>query len=444
MPPDNEQLSIRDEERHYWTQVPNILWELGLPLYAWALYIFLKRRAGDHGESFQSTRRIAKTTGISRGSVQRGMELLERVRLIRRTLKKREGNTNGWRTWHVSIVDIWPQNMARFRKEKQATKWVTDMQQRITKTVPGGGGLQSVPGGDETVPQQTLKKIPEEKPKERGVKEDAINSPPPLPPDTRSVVPLRGENARPKSVSPGTGDPQTDAVNARADTSKVQARDLVAREIYRVMARELDYPDGRSKYAKDSRRPYELVAEKILERIGRANYAEALDACHLLLTEPTEGEEKWIAEARTPHGLIDTVTKRVSQLRGAARSRAAAIERNKLIETIEVSAGSFVNIGPIVNIGADVPHEYADIWREVLEDMELQSGRPDTLLRCAVLQEVTEDTWTIELTGRVSMGWAQIKLKPAVERTLALVAGRPMQVSFVARNGVGIGNQDED
>ena len=389
------------------------------------------------GESKPSLVTIAKQMGYShRRHVSRLVAGLEHKGML--SVTRRLGDT--------SIYNARPFAVAAFRL------WMNAGKEEIQDI--GGSAQNSTTSSAQNSTTPVLKRAREEEKKDESKKRKReVNTDAPNPEastnsrgaqnaDLERLAPLRGETDSPKRVIAGTGDSQRDHVDtAAAGVSAVQAKELVARAMYQVVTPDLEYPDGKTKRAKEARRSAEIAAGRVLERIGRENHQDALDACHLLLTEPTDKEAKWLDSVSSVYGLVDTVTKRVSQLRGAARERAAAIERNKLIETIEVS---FVNIGPVVNVGADVPQEYADIWREMLEDMELQSGRPETLLRRAVLQEVTEDMWIIDLNNQVGIGWARLKLKPAIERALGLVAGRPMQVSFVARNGVEHGNQDEN
>jgi hypothetical protein len=58
-----------------------------------------------------------------------------------------------------------------------------------------------------------------------------------------------------------------------------------------------------------------------LERIGRDNYQQALDACHVLTVEPSKDEADWIDGAKTIYGLIDFVTRKVSTMRQNGRGK---------------------------------------------------------------------------------------------------------------------------
>ena len=80
----------------------------------------------------------------------------------------------------------------------------------------------------------------------------------------------------------------------------------LARAMYHLMWPALDWPEGR-RYGKVARRSAEIAALRVLKRIG---YQQALDACHLLATEPDSDEAAWIAGAKTIYGLIDLVVRK--------------------------------------------------------------------------------------------------------------------------------------
>jgi len=80
----------------------------------------------------------------------------------------------------------------------------------------------------------------------------------------------------------------------------------VAKALYQLMWPSLDWPEG-TRYGKVARSNAEIAAERVLSRIG---HQEALDACHLLATEPSDDEAAWIAGAKTIYGLIDLVVRK--------------------------------------------------------------------------------------------------------------------------------------
>ena len=64
---------IKDEGdlRQYYFQVPNMIDDLGLSIFAFRLYGHLKRVAGDEGICYQSTRTLANNCKMSTASVSR-------------------------------------------------------------------------------------------------------------------------------------------------------------------------------------------------------------------------------------------------------------------------------------------------------------------------------------------------------------------------------------
>ena len=84
----------------------------------------------------------------------------------------------------------------------------------------------------------------------------------------------------------------------------------LARAMYHLMWPEFGWPEGR-RYGKVARQSAEIAAKRVLDRIG---YRQALDACHLLATEPSGEEAEWIAGAKTIYGLIDLVVRKSMEI----------------------------------------------------------------------------------------------------------------------------------
>jgi len=263
---------------------------------------------------------------------------------------------------------------------------------------------------------------------------------------------IRARDERPKRVITGTGDSQRDHVDsADAGVSAVQASELVARAMYQVLTPHLEYPDGRTKRGREARRSAEIAADRVLERIGREHYQQALDACYLLLTEPTKKEEDWIGQINSVYGLIDMISKRVNQLRYTAERRAAAIEMNRqMLERrayeIGIDPGLDTESATVVTAQASVialDEDCVEIWRQTKADLELTMARAtyDTWLRDAVLLDVTEDgRFIVGVGSQGAVDWLESKLNPVVRRSLALIADHPIEISFVLKDGA----QDED
>ncbi|RMG99245.1 MAG: helix-turn-helix domain-containing protein [Chloroflexi bacterium] len=118
----------QSNERKYWTQIPNIVYELGLSPYALALYNIIKRTAGQNGACWRSARTLAKDCNMSPSTVSKAkqelaqpFDLLDGKPLIVIQEMRAHPGTNknkpGGRPYHhITIVDIWDQNMAYFSR----------------------------------------------------------------------------------------------------------------------------------------------------------------------------------------------------------------------------------------------------------------------------------------------------------------------------------------
>lgn len=106
--------------RKYWTQVPNIVLDLGLRPIPLALYLHLKRVAGDTSFSDETTRQLADRLECSPMAVSKALVILAEPReeLGGKALVKtaRIGDGKGARKPRiiVTIADIWPENMAKY------------------------------------------------------------------------------------------------------------------------------------------------------------------------------------------------------------------------------------------------------------------------------------------------------------------------------------------
>jgi hypothetical protein len=112
--------SIKDESSNhkYRTELPNIIFELGLSPSAFALYAAIKRCAGDSGVCTRSTTNLAKMANMSPRTLQRTLpELLEKNKFIKKSLVKltpRISDCGDQDTNELTINDIWPENAQYF------------------------------------------------------------------------------------------------------------------------------------------------------------------------------------------------------------------------------------------------------------------------------------------------------------------------------------------
>lgn len=124
--PDTEVTIIDDgDSRKYWTQIPNIVFMLGLSPFELTLYAYFKKVAGVGGACWQKTSTLAKATSMSGGMISKAKIELSKPRpelngkpLI---LITEGANRHGGKPRHViRLSDIWPENFAMFAKPATA------------------------------------------------------------------------------------------------------------------------------------------------------------------------------------------------------------------------------------------------------------------------------------------------------------------------------------
>lgn len=104
-------ITVGDEGdlRKYRTEIPNLVLEMDLTPYQLALYIHLKRTAGNDGKCWKAVRRLASETGISRSEISRARQVLQEKGLIEVHQPK-----DPTKATEVTIVDVWEKNMVHF------------------------------------------------------------------------------------------------------------------------------------------------------------------------------------------------------------------------------------------------------------------------------------------------------------------------------------------
>lgn len=105
--------------RRYRTEIPNIVFALGLTPFELALYCHLKRTAGAEGKCWKTTKTLAAETGMSGGMISQAKEGLEQTRpelggkaLIQIT---RDESKPGRPRHIITITDIWIDNFASYQ-----------------------------------------------------------------------------------------------------------------------------------------------------------------------------------------------------------------------------------------------------------------------------------------------------------------------------------------
>lgn len=115
------EITDQGDSKRYWTQIPNIIFDLGLKPQEFVLYSHLKRAAGSNpnGKCTKSTATLSRETGLGAGTVSRAKTALEtkRSEIHNKPLIKTKEipNPRGGKAYQeISITDIWKLNMEHF------------------------------------------------------------------------------------------------------------------------------------------------------------------------------------------------------------------------------------------------------------------------------------------------------------------------------------------
>jgi Helix-turn-helix domain len=136
--------TIKDESSNhkYRTELPNLIFELGLSPTAFCLYSAIKRCAGDVGICTRSTTNLAKLANMSPRTLQRTLpELLEINKFIKKSLVNltpRISDCGDQDTNELTINDIWPENAQYFLNNIKGGDKLTVPPVKMT---PGGAKM---------------------------------------------------------------------------------------------------------------------------------------------------------------------------------------------------------------------------------------------------------------------------------------------------------------
>lgn len=108
----------RSSLHKYRIEIPVLIDDMELSVYARSLYIHLKRRAGDDGSCWESARTLARACGMSAGQVSKAKDELEQRGLIVRNIKSVRGGIAD----DISLVDIWPECFRRYAPQSEETQ----------------------------------------------------------------------------------------------------------------------------------------------------------------------------------------------------------------------------------------------------------------------------------------------------------------------------------
>lgn len=132
--------------RKYRTELPNLVDDLGLSVYAYRLYGHIKRVAGGApgGVCREGVRRMAERCCMSKGMVTKARQELERAGLI--TSQQTTDAAGDPDVLRITVVDIWHRNFAAF-SEGVSTTWTGVHAERR-------GGVHHMDGGVHVVGQK--------------------------------------------------------------------------------------------------------------------------------------------------------------------------------------------------------------------------------------------------------------------------------------------------
>ena len=105
---------VKDEgdPRKYFFQIPNMIDEMNLSIFAFRLYSHLKRVAGENGSCYQATETLAEKCKMSTGSISTAKKELSDLGLIK--IESKKNPQGGWDYHEITITDIWPQNSNKY------------------------------------------------------------------------------------------------------------------------------------------------------------------------------------------------------------------------------------------------------------------------------------------------------------------------------------------
>ena len=126
MSSDQEKYQDLSSNHHYRTELPNIIYTIGLSLEEIGVYFHLKRITGDKGVCFMSAQNIADLCNVSKPHYLKIRDKLMEVNeslgmaLLNKVNRKKEDGS--WNTPLITIVDIWDLNYIYFIQKKSGSK----------------------------------------------------------------------------------------------------------------------------------------------------------------------------------------------------------------------------------------------------------------------------------------------------------------------------------
>lgn len=133
-----------NEERpaHYYrTELPNCLIEAGLEVYQLAVYIYIKKIAGDGGRCFQTEKNMAKAIGISERKFRIARDAIcscnnkFKYPLLKKTTRKKPDGSCDSNVY--TVIDIWAFNLLLYSTQK--SHGTAQYAGGVGHNMPGGG-----------------------------------------------------------------------------------------------------------------------------------------------------------------------------------------------------------------------------------------------------------------------------------------------------------------
>lgn len=120
MPPSKTRSRDDSSLHRYRVEMPILIDDMDLSVYAFRLYFHLKRVAerSKEGSCWESARTLAVACKMSSGQVSKAKDELEQKKLITRHIKMMRGGIGD----DITIVDVWPENFSRYAPESDPRK----------------------------------------------------------------------------------------------------------------------------------------------------------------------------------------------------------------------------------------------------------------------------------------------------------------------------------
>lgn len=135
------EIEIQDlsSNHHYRTELPNIIFEIGLSAVLIGVYAAIKRYAGDHGQCTKSEKKLADELDITKKTLHKFIDqLCEENTVLKKPILKKMKRTSEHgdnETNLITITDIWPENYAFFSIDKGGRVNFTPPRVNITQGV---------------------------------------------------------------------------------------------------------------------------------------------------------------------------------------------------------------------------------------------------------------------------------------------------------------------